>query len=134
MLTTRTTCSDEIFYFILYVIKNSLSFRGKVFRVWELQKIRTDFEKKSLYIEEIEEQYPNQIGIDFVWDKVSLLDGIIEWDVVTVAFNTRVFETKNGGRFCSINWWKITKDHSSSDLPKTIDQDVEEIDRFEYPF
>ncbi|WP_185877922.1 DUF3127 domain-containing protein [Blattabacterium cuenoti] len=83
---------------------------GKVKEIFQIQKFESGFKKRELVIT-TEEPYPQNILIEFIQDKVGLLDLIKLNDKVKVYFNIRgrEWKTPNGVTkyFNSIQGWKI---------------------------
>lgn len=85
---------------------------GTIKRLLELQTFGSGFQKRSLILL-TQEQYPQPINIEFVSDKVSLLDSYKEGDEVKISINIRGREwqapTGETKYFVSINGWRIEK-------------------------
>ncbi|WP_185873341.1 DUF3127 domain-containing protein [Blattabacterium cuenoti] len=83
---------------------------GKVKEILQLQKFESGFKKRELVIT-TDEPYPQNILIEFIQDKVGLLDIIKLQDKVKVFFNIkgREWKTPDGviKYFNSIQGWKI---------------------------
>lgn len=62
--------------------------------------------KKRLLVVKTDEQYPQEIPIDFVQDKCDLLDNLALGEPVKVGINIRG-NSYNGKWYCSLNAWKI---------------------------
>jgi hypothetical protein len=62
--------------------------------------------KKRLLVVKTNEQYSQEIPIDFVQDKTSLLDQFFGGEQVKVGINIRG-NSHNGKWYCSLNGWKI---------------------------
>lgn len=62
--------------------------------------------KKRLLVVKTDEQYPQEIPIDFVQDKCDLLDNLALGEPVKVGVNIRG-NSYNGKWYCSLNAWKI---------------------------
>ena len=82
---------------------------GKIIKIGETETVGSagTFKKRQLVIE-TDEQYKQQIPIDFVQDKTSVLDSYVVGDDVKVEINIRGNEHQ-GRYFCSLNGWKIEK-------------------------
>ena len=87
----------------------SLELTGNIIHIGETETVGSagTFKKRVLVIE-TEEQYKQQIPIDFVQDKTSVLDSYSIGDNVTVGINIRGNQY-NGKWFSSINGWRIEK-------------------------
>lgn len=86
---------------------------GKLKRVSEVQQITDTFKKREFAIE-TDEQYPQTIGFEIVQDKVNLIDGFKEGDVIEVFFNLRGREWQKDASspirvFNSMHAWRIQK-------------------------
>lgn len=85
---------------------------GTIKRIGEKETFASGFEKRELVIS-TEEQYPQPIAIDFLQDKISLLDNVSEGEKVKVGINLRGREwtSPNGEVKCfnSIVGWRIEK-------------------------
>lgn len=64
--------------------------------------------KQSLHVEEVGQEYPQSLLIDFLGDWVAKLEKINTGDIVSVSFNTRVTDY-NGKQYNNIRWWKVAK-------------------------
>lgn len=81
---------------------------GRVIAIGEKETIGNNgFEKRSLAIE-TSEQYPQKIGIDFIQNKLELLNNVKIGENVKVSINVRGNEY-NGKYYVSLNGWKIEK-------------------------
>lgn len=72
--------------------------------------------KKRLVVIQTDEQFSQQIPVDFVQDKTSILDQYKIGDDVVVGINIRGNEY-NGKWYCSLNGWKISKQNTSQQSP-----------------
>lgn len=85
---------------------------GKVKMVGVEQAVSSSFKKRELVVS-TEEQYPQHILINFVQDKVDLLNGISIGDTVKVSINLRGREWVNPEGdvkyFNDIQGWKVEK-------------------------
>ncbi|MGB0870351.1 MAG: DUF3127 domain-containing protein [Flavobacteriales bacterium] len=88
------------------------SITGIVKRVEELVNVTDTFKKRNLIIT-TEEQYPQTLQVEFIQDKVVLLDAILEGEKLNVHYNLRGREVeKVAGEpkvFNSLHGWKIEK-------------------------
>jgi hypothetical protein len=66
--------------------------------------------KKRLLVVKTNEQYPQEVPIDFVQDKCEVLDKYAIGQAVKVGINIRG-NSYNGKWYCSLNGWKIDKDN-----------------------
>ncbi|WP_185855552.1 DUF3127 domain-containing protein [Blattabacterium cuenoti] len=83
---------------------------GKVKKILDIQKFNSGFKKREIVIT-TEEPYPQNILIEFVQDKVDLLNNIKLKDKIKIFINIRGREwTNNEGivkYFNSVQGWKI---------------------------
>ena len=64
--------------------------------------------KKRLLVVKTDEQYAQEVPIDFVQDKCEVLDKYALGDSVKVGINIRG-NSYNGKWYCSLNGWRIDK-------------------------
>ncbi len=81
---------------------------GKVKVIEGVIEVGNNGFKKRLLVVETTEQYSQQIGIDFVQDKTSLLDSFNVGDSVSVSINIRGNEY-NGKYYVNLQGWRIEK-------------------------
>lgn len=122
---------------------------GKVRMVDSVKEVGTNGFKKRDIVVTTEEQYPQHISIQFVQDKVSLLDNFRAGDDVKVSINLRGREWVNPQGetvyFNTIQGWRIEK--ISANAPSTPDippvappeafepaQNIKEEDHDDLPF
>lgn len=84
---------------------------GKVIRVGETVNVSDKFKKRELVIE-TDEKYPQSVPLEFVQDKIEMLDGINEGDTVTVSYNLRGREW-NGKYYVNVQGWRLEKTGSA---------------------
>lgn len=89
-----------------------MEFSGKVKKVGAEEQVSASFKKRELVVT-TDEQYPQSILVEFVQDKVTLLDDITEGMDVKVHINLggREWVNPQGETkyFNSIKGWKIEK-------------------------
>lgn len=87
-----------------------MQYEGKIVKILPLETIgQNNTEKRTVILEENREsEYKGGLAFDLWWDKLSMLEGYNEGDIVTVSLNARVREY-NGKRYNSISAWKIEK-------------------------
>lgn len=89
-----------------------MELQGTVKKLSEIQTFASGFQKREMVIL-TQEQYPQPINIEFLQDKISLLDNVAEGDEVKVGINIRGREwTSPQGEvkyFNSITGWRIEK-------------------------
>ena len=89
-----------------------MELQGTVKKIFEIQSFPSGFQKREMVIL-TQEQYPQPISIEFLSDKISLLDHISEGDQVKIGINIRGREWTNPeGQvkyFNSITGWRLEK-------------------------
>lgn len=80
---------------------------GKVKLIQALQTFDSGFTKREMVVTVEDGKYPQEISLEFVQDKVRLLDNIQVGQEVTVTFDIRGREY-NGRYFNNLQGWKIT--------------------------
>ena len=89
-----------------------MELQGTVKKLGETQTFASGFQKRELVLL-TEEQYPQVIQIDFLSDKIDLLNNVSEGENVKVGINIRGREWTNPQGevkyFNSINGWRIEK-------------------------
>ena len=89
-----------------------MELQGTVKKIGETQTFASGFQKRELVLL-TEEQYPQPIQIDFLSDKIDLLNDISEGERVKVGINIRGREWSNPQGevkyFNSITCWRIEK-------------------------
>ena len=83
-----------------------MEIKGKVFLVGETETVGAKDFKKRLLVVETDEQYSQKIPVDFVQDKVNLLDFITTGQEVTVSINIRGNEY-NGKYYVNLQGWQV---------------------------
>ncbi len=79
---------------------------GKVKLIQDSQTFDSGFTKREMVVTVEDGKYPQDINLEFVQDKVALLDALQVGQEVTVAFNIRGREY-NGRYFNNLQGWKI---------------------------
>ena len=89
-----------------------MELQGTVKKIGETQTFASGFQKKELVLL-TEEQYPQPIQIDFLSDKIDLLNNVSEGESVKVGINIRGREWTNPQGevkyFNSISGWRLEK-------------------------
>lgn len=84
---------------------------GTITRIKDTQQVSDSFRKREVHINTTDEQYPQDLSIEFAQDKCDLLDGFAEGQEVTISINLRGREwTSPQGEvkvFNTIQGWKI---------------------------
>jgi hypothetical protein len=79
---------------------------GKIKLIQEAKTFDSGFTKREMVVVVEDGKYPQEINLEFVQDKVSLLDGLQPGQEVTVTFDIRGREY-NGRYFNNLQGWKI---------------------------
>ena len=94
------------------LIFNDMELQGTVKKLFDTQTFASGFQKREMVIL-TQEQYPQPINIEFLSDKVSLLDNVSEGENVKIGINIRGREWTNPQGevkyFNSISGWRIEK-------------------------
>ena len=94
-----------------------MELQGTVKKVFETQTFPSGFQKREMVLL-TEEQYPQPISIEFLSEKISLLDQVSEGDKVKIGINIRGREWTNPeGQvkyFNSITAWRLENTDGSS--------------------
>ena len=105
---------------------------GKVLVLQDLQEFASGFTKRVLVVE-TDENYPQQLPIEFCKDKIDLINSLNAGDSVKVGINLRGNEY-NGKYYSSIQGWKIEVVSTSEAPPANVPDGFEEDDGFDAPF
>ena len=109
----------------------SYELSGNVKVVLEPQTFASGFIKRELVVSVQDGQYTQEICVEFVKDKVALLDSLQPGQPVSISFNIKGREY-NGRYYTNLQGWKLTTDgqgqhqtnfNSSSSIPE-FDDDV----------
>ncbi|WP_124641905.1 MULTISPECIES: DUF3127 domain-containing protein [Amniculibacterium] len=89
-----------------------MELQGTVKKLTEIQTFASGFQKRELILL-TQEQYPQPISIEFLQDKINLLDNVVEGENVKIGINIRGREwTSPQGEvkyFNSITGWRLEK-------------------------
>lgn len=89
-----------------------MELQGTVKKISEVQSFASGFQKREMVIL-TQEQYPQPINIEFLQDKINLLDNVSEGENVKVGINIRgrewVSPQGETKYFNSITGWRIEK-------------------------
>ena len=89
-----------------------MELQGTVKKIFEPQTFASGFQKREMVLL-TQEQYPQPINIEFLSDKINLLDTLKEGDNVKVGINIRGREWTNPQGevkyFNSITGWRVEK-------------------------
>jgi single-strand DNA-binding protein len=86
---------------------------GKVKLVQEAKTFDSGFTKREMVVTVEDGKYPQEINLEFVQDKTSLLDNLRVGQEVTVTFDIRGREY-NGRYFNNLQGWKIVTANDES--------------------
>ncbi len=99
-----------------------MELQGTIKKIFEAQTFASGFQKREMILV-TQEQYPQPISIEFLSDKISLLDNFSEGEQVKVGINLRGREwTAPDGvtkYFNSIVGWRIEKIYENSGAEPT---------------
>ncbi len=96
---------------------------GKVKLVQDAQTFGSGFTKRAIVVTVEDGKYPQDISLEFVQDKVALLDAVKPGQEVTVSFDIRGREY-NGKYFNNLQGWKIQVAGGAEQKPPVADADV----------
>jgi len=89
---------------------------GKVKLIQDPQTFNSGFTKREMVVTVEEGKYPQDINIEFVQDKVSLLESVQPGQQITVMFDIRGREY-NGRYFNNLVGWKVQSASASASDP-----------------
>ena len=89
---------------------------GKIKLIQEAKTFDSGFTKREMVVTVEDGRYPQEINLEFVQDKVSLLDNLQPGQEVTVTFDIRGREY-NGRYFNNLQGWKIVTAGNESAPP-----------------
>ena len=92
---------------------------GKIKLIQEPKTFDSGFTKREMVVVVEDGKYPQEINIEFVQDKIALLDSLQVGQEVTVTFDIRGREY-NGRYFNNLQGWKIV---AAGDGPTMAPQD-----------
>jgi hypothetical protein len=90
---------------------------GKIKLIQEAKTFDSGFTKREMVVTVDDGRYPQDINLEFVQDKVSLLDNLQPGQEVTVTFDIRGREY-NGRYFNNLQGWKITSPAAEAGYPQ----------------
>ncbi|MDL1914081.1 MAG: DUF3127 domain-containing protein [Bergeyella sp.] len=97
-----------------------MELQGTVKKIFDIQTFSSGFQKRELVLL-TQEQYPQPINIEFLSEKINLLDNISEGDTVKIGINLRGREWTNPQGetryFNSITGWRLEKIKNPQDEP-----------------
>lgn len=86
---------------------------GKIKLIQEAKTFDSGFTKREMVVTVEDGKYPQEINIEFVQDKVALLDALQPGQEVTVTFDIRGREY-NGRYFNNLQGWKVVTQSGES--------------------
>ena len=95
----------------------SYDLTGKVKLIQDAQTFSSGFTKREMVVTVEDGKYPQEINLEFLQDKVSLLDSIQVGQEVTVSFDIRGREY-NGRYFNNLVGWKIQAGEGAAPAPE----------------
>jgi hypothetical protein len=87
---------------------------GKIKLIQDEQTFASGFTKREMVVTVDDGRYPQDINLEFVKDKISLLDNLQPGQEVTVSFDIRGRE-HNGRYYNNLQGWKV--ELADSDIP-----------------
>jgi hypothetical protein len=103
-----------------------MNIKGNIKLIGETQTFGSGFRKRQLVVT-TEEQYPQDVAIDFVQDKVDLLNSYEVGQSVDVSINIRGNEY-NGKYYVNLQGWRIVKAEQSQPKAQAQPQAEEDLD------
>ncbi|MFT6914579.1 MAG: single-strand DNA-binding protein [Motiliproteus sp.] len=100
---------------------------GVIKLIQEEQTFGSGFKKREMVVTVEDGKYPQEINLEFVQDKTSLLDALQAGQQVTVTFDIRGREY-NGRYFNNLQGWKIeagaaANTNTYTEQPPVVDND-----------
>ncbi len=89
---------------------------GKVKLIQEPQTFASGFTKREMVVTVEDGKYPQEINLEFLQDKVSLLDEVAEGQEIKVFFDIRGREY-NGRYFNNLVGWKLEAGEGAAAAP-----------------
>ena len=96
---------------------------GKIKLIQDEQTFSSGFRKREMVVIVEDGKYPQEINLEFVQDKISLIESLQPGQEVTVTFDIRGREY-NGRYFNNLQAWKV----SSASANDAYDQSYPEYD------
>ena len=107
-----------------------MEIKGTIIKIGETQTIGDGSFRKREVVVKTNEQYPQQILVQFVQDKCDVLNGYNVNDMVAIGVNLRGREwTSPQGEvkyFNTIQGWRITRIHQAEVVTKTSNDSSDE--------
>ncbi len=95
---------------------------GKVKVIGDVKTISDKFSVREFVVTVEDGNYPQDIALQFVNDKVSLLDTVQVDQEVTVTFDIRGRQSKDGRYFNNLSAWKIQTEAPTAAAPASDDR------------
>lgn len=95
---------------------------GKIKLIQDEQQFNSGFRKREIVVTVEDGKYSQDILLEFLQDKIALLDNFSPGQDVTVSFNIRGREY-NGRYFNNLAAWKIAAAAATAEAPKTGSSD-----------
>ena len=95
---------------------------GVVKLLQEPQTFSGGFTKREIVLSIQDGQYTQDVCIEFVQDKVALLDTITVGQIITISFNIKGREY-NGRYFNNLQGWRIETDKSAKPKVENVEQE-----------
>ena len=95
---------------------------GTVKLLQEPQTFSGGFTKREIVLSIQDGQYTQDVCIEFVQDKVALLDTITVGQIITISFNIKGREY-NGRYFNNLQGWRIETDKSAKPKVENVEQE-----------
>jgi acetyltransferase-like isoleucine patch superfamily enzyme len=97
---------------------------GTVTRIKDIEQVSEKFSKQELIIEVQDKEYTNIFCIEFINDKVKLLEGVSVGQQVTVDTNVRCKHWEASDKyFTTLSGWKLSNEQTAK--PATIENSNE---------
>ncbi|MEE4190610.1 MAG: DUF3127 domain-containing protein [Halieaceae bacterium] len=103
---------------------------GKIKLIQEPKTFDSGFTKREMVVIVDDGRYPQEINLEFVQDKVSLLDSLQPGQTVTVSFDIRGREY-NGRYFNNLQGWKVETEDAVPADAGAPPQDVPPADAYD---
>jgi len=92
---------------------------GKIKLIQNPQTFASGFTKREMVVIVEDGKYPQEINLEFVQDKIGLLEGLQPGQEVTVTFDIRGREY-NGRYFNNLQGWKISAAGAHASAPPPV--------------
>jgi len=100
---------------------------GKIKLIQDAKTFESGFTKREMVVIVEDGKYPQEINLEFVQDKIALLDSLNVGQEVTVTFDIRGREY-NGRYFNNLQGWKIVAMGEEQSPPYPTPPDIEDDD------